>query len=239
MIEDIVFIIISVAIIIFILLLGKKYSNKSKEKIESEIFDIILHVCNQHIVDLTRERLKTKRELAYGIITYDQWYSKGLMFFYNNIVLPNLGKYSSYVENNVSFKKECLHIIDEIADENESIGNNIEKINLSGEEYEMYIMQQLDTLGFSCSLTKTTGDQGVDLLARYKNKLYAIQCKYYSNSVGNKAVQEIISGKLFYNADFAIVITNSKYTKSAYELANISGVGLLHDTEISNILEYS
>ena len=77
------------------------------------------------------------------------------------------------------------------------------------------------------STTATTGDQGVDLIARKDKSVIAIQCKYYSKPVGNKAVQEVIAGKGFYNCNKAVVISNNLFTKSAKQLADDSNVKLL------------
>jgi HJR/Mrr/RecB family endonuclease len=60
----------------------------------------------------------------------------------------------------------------------------------------------------------------------------AIQCKHYSQPVGNKAVQEVYSGKDFYNTDIAVVVTNNEFTKSAKELASSLDVLLIHHSEL-------
>ena len=39
-------------------------------------------------------------------------------------------------------------------------------------------------------VTKSSGDQGVDIIAYKHRKKYGIQCKYYTYPVGNKAVQD-------------------------------------------------
>lgn len=68
-------------------------------------------------------------------------------------------------------------------------------------------------------VTKSSGDQGVDILAFKHGKKYGIQCKYYTHPVGNKAVQEAYAGANFYDCEKVIVMTNATFTKSAYELA--------------------
>ena len=68
-------------------------------------------------------------------------------------------------------------------------------------------------------VTKSSGDQGVDVLAFKHGKKYGIQCKYYTHPVGNKAVQEAYAGANFYDCEKVIVMTNVTFTKSASELA--------------------
>ena len=76
------------------------------------------------------------------------------------------------------------------------------------------------------SRTPTTGDQGVDLITEKDGIRCAIQCKFYSKPVGNKAIQEVIAGRGFYNCDTAMVVTNNSFTKSAKQLAKNSNVQL-------------
>lgn len=68
-------------------------------------------------------------------------------------------------------------------------------------------------------VTKSSGDQGVDIIAYKHRKKYGIQCKYYTHPVGNKAVQEAYAGANFYDCEKVIVMTNATFTKSAAELA--------------------
>ena len=49
---------------------------------------------------------------------------------------------------------------------------------------------------------------------------WAFQCKYYTNPVGVRAVQEIYSGRDFYHCMVGVVMTNSRFTKNAVTLAN-------------------
>ena len=90
-------------------------------------------------------------------------------------------------------------------------------------------------MGYFVKRTPKTGDQGVDLIAEKDGDRKAIQCKFYSKPVGNKAVQEVCAGRDFYNTDYAVVVTNSFYTKSAKELANKNKVILLNDNELEKL----
>ena len=64
----------------------------------------------------------------------------------------------------------------------------------------------------------------------------AIQVKRYTGKVGIKAVQEIISGTLYYKANKAIVATNSFYTGQAIKLAKAANVTLIDRTMLINLL---
>ena len=89
---------------------------------------------------------------------------------------------------------------------------------MDGEEFEKFCAYVIQQNGYEeVRITKGSGDHGIDIFAKKEGLLYAIQCKRYSNSVGNKAIQEIFSGKAIYHADKAVVMTNSFFTKQAIE----------------------
>ena len=82
-------------------------------------------------------------------------------------------------------------------------------------------------------VTKSSGDQGVDIIACKHRKKYGIQCKYYTYPVGNKAVQEAYAGANFYDCDKVIVMTNTTFTRSAIELAEKLDVELWPDCPVT------
>ncbi|MBE5969227.1 MAG: restriction endonuclease [Lachnospiraceae bacterium] len=102
------------------------------------------------------------------------------------------------------------------------------RADMSGLEYEQYCANVLEKYEYSnISITQTTGDQGVDILAQKDGIKWGFQCKHYSSPVGNKAIQEVYAGASYYKCLKAAVITNNNYTKSAYELANQLNVVLM------------
>lgn len=104
---------------------------------------------------------------------------------------------------------------------------NVDFDSMDGKQFEHYCAYLLEKDGFrDVNVTKASGDHGIDILAKKDNLSYAIQCKRYSGSVGNKAVQEAFTGKALYHADIAVVITNSTFTKQAIEDAQSLGVEL-------------
>lgn len=106
---------------------------------------------------------------------------------------------------------------------------------MSGVSFEHLCKRLLIRGGWDVQTTATSGDQGVDLLASKLGLTLAIQCKRYQKSVGNKAVQEVLAGTKHYGMTYPIVVTNSTYTKQAYELADSTGVMLLHFSELEDL----
>lgn len=127
------------------------------------------------------------------------------------IVDDHFEEYES-LKNTASNKEEKFGILDEIHD---------------GFEFESYIASLLKKNDFeNVEVTKKSGDYGIDVLAKKDKIKYAIQCKLYSQPVGNKAIQEASAGKKYYNCHIAIVATNNGFTRNAIELADKIGVVL-------------
>ena len=108
--------------------------------------------------------------------------------------------------------------------------------DMTGEEFEKFCVVILSKNNFiNVKQTKSSGDQGVDILAEKDGIKYAIQCKCYSKPVGNHAIQEVYSGKDYYNCHIGVVLTNQTFTESAITLANKTNV-LLWDRKVLNKL---
>lgn len=126
----------------------------------------------------------------------------------------------------------------ESSDHNRKDLITLEQINdMSGSEFEVTLSTLLKKIGFRTAVTKGSGDQGVDILAEKDGKKYAIQAKRYSNSVGNKAVQEVVSGMSYYEADVSWVITNSTFTQAAVNLAKKTNTTLWDGNKLETMLE--
>ena len=117
----------------------------------------------------------------------------------------------------------------------------INKIDaLNGIEFETFICDLFEYLGFITSTTATTGDNGIDILAKRHNKTIGIQTKlYYNHNVGNKAIQEVFSGKTYYKLDYAIACTNWNFSAPALNLAKELKVGIIDRNLLSTIISNS
>jgi HJR/Mrr/RecB family endonuclease len=95
---------------------------------------------------------------------------------------------------------------------------------MNGLEFEKFIAELFNKMGYDSEITKASGDQGIDVIASKNGNKIGIQAKCYSNSVGNSAIQEAVAGKNHYRLDKAIVVTNNVFTESAQQLAQSNSV---------------
>ena len=110
--------------------------------------------------------------------------------------------------------------------------DRIDAMSVNGYEFEKYINKLLEKHGFKTEITQASNDSGVDVIATNKDGVrYAIQCKCYSSTVGNSAVQQVIAGMNIYGCQVAVVITNNYFTLAAKKLAEANKV-LLWDRDV-------
>lgn len=122
--------------------------------------------------------------------------------------------------------------------EEESESKSVEPIStISPYEYEEKIGQKFKILGWKTIVTKASGDQGADVIIEKDKHRGVVQCKMYSQPVGNKAVQEVHAAKSYYDATFAVVVSNQDFTPSARMLATKLGVYLINDSDLRNFSE--
>lgn len=109
---------------------------------------------------------------------------------------------------------------------------SMDRIPVDGVEFEFWCAQQLERQGWSATVTKSSGDQGVDIEVMRDGFRVVVQCKRYSQPIGNKAVQEVFTGRKHRLADAAAIIGTGGFTRSAIELANSTDVELFGAEEI-------
>ncbi len=202
------------------------YSKIEKEKREHEE---LLELVNDHLKELLLHRKLGTKYGDFKIVDDSQWKDKKHLFI-RKIILKDQKLSKKDLQYNYEYYGP---LIDDLTKDFEAIENTVEISN--GFQYEIEIGKRLTNLGWETKVTKGSGDHGVDIVVSKNNKVIAIQCKFYSNPVSNKAVQEVSSGKIIYNADLAAVVTNSSYTKHAQDAANRLNVILLHDSNLEQL----
>lgn len=182
-------------------------------------------IVRRHAPDLAVKRQQLVIKLNYDLLDYSRWI-KEMDFFIVHIILPNVSGKFTYPELRDIINEEVA----KIPLKTPGYSSSMDPL-----EYEVLVSNKLTSFGWNARTTRATGDQGIDVIAEKAGKKVVLQCKLYTSPVGNKAVQEIISGKIFEQADFAAVVTNSTFTASAKQLAGSSGVFLLHHEELSKL----
>ncbi len=104
-----------------------------------------------------------------------------------------------------------------------------------GLAFESECETALRSAHFTVERTPTSGDFGVDLVARKDGLTYALQCKCYNVPVGISAVQEAAAGRLHYAADCAVVVASAGFTTQARRLAESNAVLLIGPAQLADL----
>lgn len=136
--------------------------------------------------------------------------------------------YMDYVNEYIP-KLQQLRMLESLENKhsNQNRPLDINEIDLmSGRDFEQLVADILNHMGYEARVTKVTGDQGLDIIAIKGTFRLGVQTKRWSGNVGNKAIQETVAGKAYYNVDKVLVVTNSYFTNEAVALAEANGVML-------------
>ena len=102
---------------------------------------------------------------------------------------------------------------------------------MEGHDFEVYCADLLRQNGFDdVSVTKGSGDFGLDILCERDGVTYGIQCKRYDKPIGVYAVQQAYAGRDYYDRMVGVVMTNQCFTNAAETAAKKLNI-LLWDRE--------
>ena len=204
-----------------------------------------------------------EKAIEKNIINGSKRFREGIPYFWEKVILKKFGstelffeKWRSYCSENPTIDDEILGITRKLETEDwfvfiasqiensclKLLDNNYSKtINESykkGIKFENHCMEILKQYGWEVKETPKTGDQGVDLIASINDLRICIQCKDHEKAIGNKAVQEISAGKLFWKGTHAILVSKSGFTKSAQQLAKSNKVKLINEFQLKDLEKF-
>ncbi len=145
-----------------------------------------------HKETLARQRLALVKRDHYGVVDETAW-DKEWTYFVGNVIRPRLTD-----KERTAFdvlQREGPSIVAELANPVRDHAKVLDRDlawsdDMAPLEFEQWCERKLASVGWQCSTTKASGDQGADVLAEKTGTRVVIQCKLYNSPVGNKAVQE-------------------------------------------------
>lgn len=197
---------------------------------EAEMLSVLQSVVEKHAITLSSKRRRMVYKNDYGVEKGRDNWEKEIMDFVRDVCpecldqiqSPTSPKIVSIVDLHLSRLTSNIPVPTEIK-------------NMLGVDFEIHCARILEEAGWSVVRNGRTGDQGVDLIACRLGLRVAIQCKRYSGTVGNKAVQEVFAGMKYEDCDRAVVVSNAAFTAGAVNLARTTGVVLLDDQSLSEM----
>lgn len=109
--------------------------------------------------------------------------------------------------------------------------------NLDSADFEKLLYRLFEAMDYKVEHVGHPKDQGADLiLNRGAERIVAQAKRFIDTPVGNKAVQEAVAARNYYNCNGTIVATSSNFTKEAIDLAKANNVYLIDRKELQDLL---
>lgn len=219
-------------ILAIVLIMGLIESEKAKSKKVKHLAALdgaertIEGIVTEHLSTLAKRHSTLVRVDRYGVVEAKEW-NREVQHFVDKVVRPKLTTEEAQAVADEGMNSVFQRLIeDRVVDYcNARSDDGISEV-ATPLEFEAKCAAILRSNGWLASITKASGDQGADVFAQKGDRKLVVQCKYYTGSTGNKAVQEVVAAKSFYDAQIGAVVSTSEFTKSAKELAASSGVHL-------------
>lgn len=199
----------------------KHFCNLAKTALEN--YGLSVDDSNEKVIDTLYNNDIDEHKIAFYILA-----ANSEKYNYLDIWNEEIEKLKQIVSTRIRCirEKEKIQKLSE-KNQEETVRFDIDDIDLmTGAQFEWFISYLFSELGYATEITKSSGDQGIDVIAKKGKAVVAIQAKCYSKTVGNHAIMEAVAGAKYYNATKTMVVTNNGFTKSARELAQANNVVL-------------
>ncbi len=156
---------------------------------------------------------------------------------FKKVILKETPFSSAGIEDEIeNFKKhmELERFAKKLEDSNSITMQDID--SMPGHEFENFLKTLFEKQGYKVELTKLSNDQGADLIVSKFGEKIVVQAKRYSAKVSNTAIQEAVAAIKHYGVDRGIVITNSRFTRSAIELAKSNNIELIDRDKLEKLI---
>lgn len=106
-------------------------------------------------------------------------------------------------------------------------------------DFERFLKNIFENRGYQVKFTPSSGNKGVDLILYKEDRKIAVQAIRYNQNklVGNYTIQEVNTGKTYYDCKECWVITSSFFTKKAISLAHQFQVQLIDRNMLVKLLQ--
>lgn len=98
--------------------------------------------------------------------------------------------------------------------------------------FERFVAESFRRRGWTASLTKGSGDEGVDIILRKPGRRAVVQCKRWKGTVGQRQVRELLGSMVHASADEAFLVTTGSYSQQARSFAQGKNITLLSGTDL-------
>ena len=109
-------------------------------------------------------------------------------------------------------------------------------LQLSPRQFEEYVAQLYEAMGYKVEVTPLSNDKGTDIIMYKDGVKYAVQCKRYKGTVGSPEIQAFIGSMTHYNADKGFFVTTGMFSFEAENMASKHPIKLVNRFDLVNMI---
>jgi restriction endonuclease Mrr len=132
-----------------------------------------------------------------------------------------------------------LEKVKTLEEERKKLDQEVETLSqLPPREFEEWFADLLKNLGYEkVTLTPSSNDEGIDVLAEHKGLKVAVQCKRWKKSVGSPVVQAFLGAMKHAEAQHGMLITTGFFTPSAIKMAAYHPIDLVDRADLTDLIQ--
>lgn len=207
---------------------------------EAQLFGSLSEAIRHHENALVSYYHQSRREDLFGNHDETKWHDRVDTFLRKQVV-PDIANFAVWRSGPIGQK--AAGMVHDATAQLVSIHRatnplaRVDTSDLTPLEYERHCAELLRAKGWFVQMTPATRDGGADFIAEKHDWRMIVQCKRYTQPVGNKAVQEVTSALLLYNGNVACVVAPTGFTRQAQQEAHAQKVELLHHSALPTFAE--
>jgi hypothetical protein len=110
-------------------------------------------------------------------------------------------------------------------------------LTLSPMEFESKVADLFSIMGYHTSVTKGSGDGGIDIVMRRDGRLIVVQCKLHKKPVGPHVIRDLFGALQDSKADEAILVASAGFTSGCLQFAQGKPIALMALEDLLRIAE--
>ena len=118
----------------------------------------------------------------------------------------------------------------------ESLGASGGLEGVSGWEFEGIMAELFKKLGYTVSVTKGSGDEGIDLFLEKEGLRTGVQCKRWKTMIGQRVIREFYGSLIHANLKKGFVITTNRFSEAAKDFAEDKPIVLIDREELRRMI---
>jgi len=109
-------------------------------------------------------------------------------------------------------------------------------LSLTPVQFERLIQLLFQSMGYVATMTKASGDHGIDIRLHKNDVLELVQCKRYTGNVSVKTIREFFGVMVDHRVSKGYVVTTGNFTFPAQQFASGKGIHLIDGAELVGML---